>query len=113
MLQGLIVATLAIAIATGCGPATKMVRPAHVPVTTWDSCAAEADRRMGLAAATAGMNTLPTTGPMGTGMAGGAVLGMAAQGLTSAMAPDAATADAWGWNHVMNICLGERGIRLP
>jgi hypothetical protein len=46
-------------------------------------------------------------------MAGGAVLGLAGRALSDAIAPDPDTATAWRWNHVMRLCLEDRGIRLP
>jgi hypothetical protein len=40
--------------------------------------------------------------PGGVGLVGGAANGLVGHVVTDAVAPDAATAGAWRWNHVMD-----------
>lgn len=102
-----VLALLTLGLLAGCAPATRMTRPGHVPESVWVPCEADATRRMAPEATTTDVMVLPG------GMAGAAALGLATAALSKAIAPDAATADAWGWNHVIWVCLRERGIPLP
>lgn len=91
-----------------------MARPAHVPDAVWSLCDAEAEWRIAPEATAAGLASMPAgITPVDVGMAGGAAIGLVGQAVTRAIAPDADTARAWSWNHVMKVCLENRGLRLP
>jgi hypothetical protein len=91
-----------------------MTRPGHVPEGAWAQCETEAAWRLAPEATEAGLATMPSgMTPGGVGLVGGAALGLVGQIVTDAVAPDAGTAAAWRWNHVMRVCLEDRGVRLP
>jgi hypothetical protein len=103
---------VAVGLLAGCATATPMPRPAHVPETAWTPCADEATAQVGPGTLERGMNALDATSPS-LAMTGGALLGLAGDALTDAIAPDPATAQAWKWNHAVGVCLRVRGISLP
>ena len=86
--------------------------PADIPETVWAECADDVERRLTENLSPAVLDP-GSTSPLGVGVVGGAVLGEAGRAITDAVAPDAATADAWRWNHAMRLCLEDRGLRLP
>jgi hypothetical protein len=99
---------LVLGVMVGCAAATRMDRPAHVPLTAWEPCTVETARRLGTdPAGTAALWAMPAA------MDGGAAVALAGRALSDAIAPDPETALAWRWNHAMRLCLEDRGIRLP
>jgi hypothetical protein len=99
-----------------------MARPSHVPEPTWVQCDTRVAQARGTPGDAIGVPFDPSLldkgasnvqGAMAMAPAAALVLAVVGSQVSRAIAPDAATAEAWSWNHTMRACLEDVGIRLP